>query len=64
IAAKISGLDKTKFNSCLDTGKEISNVQTASSQASSAATGTPTIYVNGLKVSPDWISIQAALGSA
>ncbi len=64
IAAKISGLDKNKFNSCLDNDKTLSDAQTVSSQASSAATGTPTIYVNGLKVSPDWASIQAALGSA
>ena len=61
IATGISGLDKTKFNSCLDSSKYLSAVQTAASQASAVVSGTPSFFVNGEKVSPGWTSIQAAL---
>jgi protein-disulfide isomerase len=62
IAKGIAGLDATKFNSCLDTDKELSNVQTVTSQSRTAATGTPTFYVNGAKMSASWTQISAALG--
>ncbi|MEK6840661.1 MAG: thioredoxin domain-containing protein [Nanoarchaeota archaeon] len=61
LAAGISGLDKTKFNDCLDSGKYESAVQSIAAQASKAASGTPTFYVNGKKVSGSWAQISAAL---
>ncbi len=61
IAKGITGLDSAKFNSCLDKDTELSNVQKIASQAATAATGTPTFYVNGKKMGASWTAIQAAL---
>jgi protein-disulfide isomerase len=61
IAQGISGLDQSKFKNCLETGKYASDVQTAGNQASTAASGTPTFYVNGAKTQPVWSQISAAL---
>ena len=45
------GMDKTKFSSCLDTGKYTEQVQRDMQEAVRAgATGTPAIYVNGVEV--------------
>lgn len=62
MAKDIDGLDVTQFNDCLDNDKTLSAVQTAATQARTAATGTPTFYVNGVKTSASWTAIQAALG--
>ncbi len=61
IAQGISGLDQSKFKSCLESDKYASAVQTAARQASTAASGTPTFFVNGKQVTPSGTAIQAAL---
>lgn len=63
IARGVSGLDTAKFNKCLDDGKYASAVQAASAQASTAASGTPTFYVNGQKVSASKTALSAAVGN-
>jgi protein-disulfide isomerase len=46
------GLDTAKFNDCLDSGKQTSEVQKDAADAQAAgATGTPAFFVNGLLVS-------------
>lgn len=61
LASGIDGMDKAKFNNCLDSGGHKADVQTIASQASTAATGTPTFYVNGQKLSGSWTQLSAAL---
>ena len=61
LAQEISGLDQNKFANCLDDGKYSSDVQASANQARTAATGTPTMYINGQKVSPTPTAVQAAL---
>lgn len=61
IGQEIAGLDNAKFKTCLETSKYASSVQTAATQARTAATGTPTFYVNGESINPSWASIQSAL---
>lgn len=61
IAQSITGLDKTKFNDCLDNDKTLATVQTVASEASNAASGTPTFYVNGKQVSASWQALSAAI---
>jgi len=61
IAQGIDGLDQSQFADCLDNDKYGTAVQTAGAQASTAASGTPTVYVNGVKTSPTTAAIQAAL---
>ena len=61
LAHEISGLDQNKFANCLDDGKYSSDVQASANQARTAATGTPTMYINGQKVSPTPTAVQAAL---
>jgi protein-disulfide isomerase len=61
IAQSVSTLDQAKFKSCLESGKYATSVEAAGSQASTAATGTPTFYVNGQKMSGSWKEISAAL---
>ncbi len=61
LAQTISGLDQSKFKTCLESGKYTSAVQTAAGQASTAASATPTFYVNGKQVSASWNAIQSAL---
>lgn len=63
IAAGINGLDTSQFNDCLDGGKYSSAVQVAAGEASKAASGTPTFYVNGQKVSASWNALSAAIGA-
>lgn len=62
LANGISGINASKFKDCLETDKTLSAVQAAASQAQTAATGTPTFYVNGQKVSASWAKLSAALG--
>ena len=62
LAQTISGLDKNEFNNCLDKDETLSAVQQAASEASTAATGTPTFYVNGKKVSASWQTISSIIG--
>ena len=61
LAAKISGMDTGKFNSCLDNGETLKDVQKAASIASQFASGTPTFYVDGKQVSASWTALSAAL---
>jgi len=61
MASGISGLDTAKFNSCLDDGDHSSDVSKIASVASQFASGTPTIYVDGNKVSPVWSEISNLL---
>lgn len=61
IAAGVNGLDTTKFNSCLENNDTLSQVQQAAQQAATAASGTPTLYLNGQQISPSWSAVQAAL---
>jgi len=63
IAAGINGLDTGEFNSCLDDDETLSDVQKSASQASTAASGTPTFYVNGVKMGASWNQISAAIGA-
>ncbi|MFH1325580.1 MAG: thioredoxin domain-containing protein [archaeon] len=62
LAQGISGLDSEKFNKCLDDDKYSNAVQQAAAYASTAATGTPTFYVNGQKLSGSWTQLSATLG--
>lgn len=62
LAAKISGIDTKKFNSCLESNKYSSEVQEiASAASSSGVSGTPTFIVDGKRASSSWASIQAQL---
>ena len=61
LANSISGLDTTEFNDCLDNDKTLSDVQKAAATAGQIVSGTPTFYVNGVKMSASWNSISAAL---
>jgi len=61
IAQGISGLDQAKFKSCLENDETLSNVQKAASTASKFASGTPTFYVDGKKVSASWSQISSLL---
>ncbi len=64
IASKISGLDATKFNDCLDKGKYTSSVQKIGQTANAAGVqGTPTFIVNGQKVASSWNAIQSAISA-
>lgn len=63
IAAKVSGLNTGDFNECLESHKYASAVQAAAAQASTAASGTPTFYVNGKKVSASKTALRAAIGN-
>ena len=62
LAATINGIDTGKFNDCLESDKYSSYVQKAASDASTAAQGTPTFYVDGTQVSPSKSVIMSALG--
>jgi len=61
IAKTVSGIDSAKFDSCLDNDDTLSDVQAAASQASQAASGTPTFYVDGNKVSPSWTTVSGLI---
>lgn len=61
LAKGVSGLDLTEFNNCLDNDEMLSSVKTISNAASTAASGTPTFYVNGEKMSASWSKISEAL---
>lgn len=64
LAQKITGLDQKKFADCLDNDKTLSDVQKVSNEASKAASGTPTFFVNGKQLSGSWQQLSAALNSA
>lgn len=45
------GLDKSKFNACIDNGETISKIENNLKEASKlGASGTPTFFINGVKV--------------
>ena len=60
LAQSITGLDQTKFKTCLESDTDLSKVQQAASAASAVVQGTPTFFVNGQQVTPSWTAIQAA----
>ncbi|MDE1848862.1 MAG: thioredoxin domain-containing protein [Nanoarchaeota archaeon] len=66
IAAGISGMDTSKFNSCLDSNSTLSQVQQVMSQVQQAGfqIATPQFLVNGKSVQASWASIQAAINAA
>ena len=62
MAKTITGIDSTKFNSCLESDKYGSSVQKIGQAASSSGvTGTPMFFVNGQQVPSSNTAIQAAL---
>lgn len=61
LAQGINGLNQATFKNCLESDQYSSQVQTAGAQASTAAQGTPTFYVNGKEVTASSATIQAAL---
>ena len=62
LASAIQGLDKSKFNNCLDDGKYTSSVQKIGQTAGAAGiSGTPAFVVNGQKVASSWQAIQGYL---
>ncbi len=61
IAQGVSGLDQTKFSSCLEGDKHLSDVQKISGSANSIGVkGTPTFIING-KMLLDWTSALSVL---
>lgn len=63
IAQSISGLDMTKFNTCLNTDADLARVQQVQSDVqSSGVTGTPAMFVNGQFINPTLSAVQAAIG--
>ena len=65
IAKSISGLDQTKFNSCLQSDADLAKVQQiASDVQKSGVTGTPMFFVNGKQVQASWAAIQAVINAA
>jgi protein-disulfide isomerase len=63
--ASALGLDTTAFNSCLDSGKYANQVtQDTSNSKNSGVKGTPTIFVNGVKVDNSLEAVRAAITSA
>lgn len=63
IANGVSGLDQSKFKACLEGDKYLSAVQKINGEASKAAQGTPTFYVNGKQVSASWTAIEKEIGN-
>ncbi|HIH52211.1 thioredoxin domain-containing protein [Candidatus Pacearchaeota archaeon] len=61
LAKGITGLDTTKFNTCLDNDETLKDVQKVASIASQFTKGTPTFYVDGEKASASWSQISALL---
>ncbi len=65
IAHAMGGLDNAKFDSCVDGGTHDSDVTAEQKQVPAAATGTPTVVVDGtVLVNFDYASIAAALDTA
>jgi len=64
IAQGISGLDMTKFNTCLNTDADLAKVQQVMTQAqkSGIQIATPQFFVNGQSVQASWTAIKAAIG--
>jgi protein-disulfide isomerase len=64
IAQGISGMDMTKFNTCLNTDADLARVNQVMTQAqkSGVQIATPQFFVNGQSVSASWTAIKAAIG--
>jgi len=63
IAATISGLDTSKFNSCLDNDTKLSMVsQAAQAAAGAGVSGTPMFFVNGNYVPTSKSTIMSVIG--
>jgi len=60
------GLDTAAFNACFDAGKYADKVAQITTDASDKAgvSSTPTIFVNGKQVSPEYASVKAAIDAA
>ncbi len=63
IAEGINGININVFSDCLDKDRTLSDVGVVSNTAQTAATGTPTFYVNGVKMSGSWKQLSAAIGT-
>jgi len=63
IASGISGLDKTKFNTCLESSKYASTTSEINNNIESIPgfEGTPTFYVNGVQASGSWTQLSSLL---
>ena len=66
LAQGISGLDMTKFNTCLNTDADLAKVNQVMTvtQNSGLQIGTPQFFVNGKAVSASWTALQAAINAA
>ncbi len=62
LAEGINGLNINLFSDCLDKDRTLSDVGVIANTAQTAATGTPTFYVNGKKMSGSWKGLSAAIG--
>jgi len=63
LAQDISGMDMTKFNTCLNTDADLAKVQQVEVDVQkSGVTGTPMFFVNGQNVQASWTAIKAAIG--
>jgi protein-disulfide isomerase len=66
LAQGISGMDMTKFNTCLNTDADLARVNQVmtDTQNSGLQIGTPQFFVNGKSVSPSWAALQTAINAA
>lgn len=66
IAQGISGLDMTKFNSCLNNDTDLATVQQVMTDVQKAGfqIATPQFFVNGKSVNASWSAIQTAINAA
>ncbi|MBS3074738.1 DsbA family protein [Candidatus Pacearchaeota archaeon] len=63
LAEGIKGLNFNAFADCLDNDKTLEAVYLAANEASKAASGTPTFYVNGKKYPGSWQQLSSAIGA-
>jgi len=62
IAKSVSGLDQTKFKTCLESDATLSDVQTLTQAANAQGiSATPTFFMNGQQINPSWATIQAQI---
>ncbi|MBI4116630.1 thioredoxin domain-containing protein [Candidatus Pacearchaeota archaeon] len=63
IANSVSGIDKAKFKTCLESDKELSDVQKIAQESGSIVQGTPMFFVNGKQVQASWSAIEKEIGN-
>lgn len=61
IAQDIEGLNTTKFNNCLEKDQKLSEVKKIESIALNYVQSTPTFFVDGKKVPPEWDKLSKEL---